>query len=150
MSKQNEFEHVEVAVVVITRGEQILTVFNPRWGAYTLPMTKRRTQHDNRTAARPVTEEWEDTAIRARAEALQGTTTGTPRFLFEIPEYQQSDRDGQWKRFHFRVFRFDFDGAATVLAHLPHEWLTREEILDARRRPISKTARDIVAQARKE
>jgi hypothetical protein len=32
----------DVAVTVITRGQQILAVYNPDWGDFTLPMTKRR------------------------------------------------------------------------------------------------------------
>jgi hypothetical protein len=148
MSKKNEFESVEVAVTLIVKGSAILAVFNPQWGAYTVPMTKRRSWQDPNTVNGPHLEDWEDAAIRARSEYIPGTTTDSPRFLLEIPEYQQSDRDGKWKRFRFSVYKMAVPENIASLTGLNCVWLSTDEFLDARRRPISKTARDIVNQVK--
>src|SRR5437868_6979168 len=41
----NPLPAVDVAVTVIARGALLLAVYNPSWGAFTLPMTKRRQFH---------------------------------------------------------------------------------------------------------
>lgn len=91
-----------------------------------------------------IAEDWVDAAIRARAEWVRGTSRDSPTFVTELPEYQQSDRDGQWKRYEFHVFRLDLVNLDLILSDKV-DWLTPAEFLDLDRRPLSKTARDIVS-----
>ena len=70
--------------------------------------------------------------------------------LVKVPEYQQSDRDGTWKRFSFNVYTMSVDDATPLVAGTNVDWLTADELLDETRRPISKTARDLICQARAE
>ena len=46
MTDKPDFPEVDVAVALIVRRERILTTYNPRWGAFTLPMSKRRSWND--------------------------------------------------------------------------------------------------------
>jgi hypothetical protein len=56
---------VEVGVALVTnRNDEVLLIYNDRWGAFTLPMTKRRR---GRLTNEPLS--W--TAVRAAAEALE-------------------------------------------------------------------------------
>jgi len=138
---------VDVAVTLITKGERILLVFNSKWGAFTLPMTKRRTWKDpaSKEGAERV-EEWDDAAIRAVAEWVGRTMTGEPEFLLDVAEFQQSDRDERWKRYHMQAYRLPLEDESEVGTGGGAEWLSPEEVLDEKRRPISATARYVVAE----
>jgi len=131
---------VEVAAVVIVRDRKILAVFNENWGAFTLPMTKRRMWKD--AGARIENEDWAHAASRAAGEWLAKTFTSPPVFCVDAPEYEQSDRDGVLKRYWFKVFRFCLDeDEDQELVHGAHaEWLTADQFLEKDRRPISPTA----------
>lgn len=152
-----QFPEVDVAVAVLVRDGRILAVYNERWGGFTLPMTKRReTPQDPNVKAGPAPKEevWLSDAARAQAEWLGRTCVLAPqdflapKLLLQIPNYQQSDRDGVWKRYSFQVFG----------AFLPHdiepvpgkirEWLSPEDFVDCNRMPITDTARHIIAQLR--
>lgn len=162
MAIDNEFKRLEVVATLITRGERLLAVFNDKWGSFTLPMTKRRRWADPNMAKGEIDEKWGDAAARAAAEWLGQTSTTPPRFPFEdanrqqggvglkIAEYQQSDRDGIWKRYHFRVFRLSLDGDAALSGSGMTEWLTFEQFHDKARRPISETARFLLARVQGE
>ena len=76
-----------LAAVAITRGPEYLTVFNGKWGVFTLPMTKRRTWSDPRVPASDHEEEPLDAAIRAAAEAL-----GRPLAPYEFPRAVEPGR----------------------------------------------------------
>lgn len=147
MNVAEQFEKVEVAVAIIVRDGRILAVLNREWGAYTLPMTKRRRWHDPRTTAGPEHEDWSDAAVRARAECVSGTTTEVPRQLFTEHEFQQSDRDGKWKSFVFSAYLIRLDTDAAISGQARCEWLSLPEFLDENRRPISKTARHVLVRA---
>src|SRR5260370_21720569 len=115
MAKKPDFPLVDVAVTVITQGPRILATYNTHWGSFTLPMSKRRAWHDPNVPRSDHVEDWLDTAARAGAEYLGRTCT--PVFLFDDQgEFQQSDRDGQWKRYHFHVFRVASPGESPLAA----------------------------------
>jgi len=60
---------VETAAVLIVRDGAILVVLNDRWGAFTLPMTKRRSwAAPNVKDTGERVEEWEDAAVRVAAD----------------------------------------------------------------------------------
>ncbi|NIY14611.1 MAG: hypothetical protein GWM98_06820 [Nitrospinaceae bacterium] len=135
-----------VASLVIAEG-RILHVWNEKWGSFALPTTKRRSWEDPNAVKGSVREEdWEDACIRAAAEALGRTITEQPEEIGEIPEFQQSDRDGAWKRYRLRAYRFEFDSAPEVHPVRIHEWLSVEQVLDDSRRPISPTARHVISE----
>jgi hypothetical protein len=138
---------VDVAAVLVTNGNRILAVYNEKWGSFTLPMAKRRTW-EGRPAdkAGAHTEEWEDAAVRAAAEYLGRTLTSRPRPLVTLAEFQQSDRDGQWKRYHLRAFKLAVDPDTRPSPAVVAEWLTADDFTDEKRQPISPTARHIIAE----
>jgi len=141
---------VDVAATLITHGDRILAVYNPKWGSFTLPMSKRRSWENVAAKEKAVTiEDWEDTAVRAAAEWLGCTVTQKPEFLLEAAEFQQSDRDAKWKRYRLQAFKVTVDDPAAVQGG-NCEWLSVDELLDENRRPISPTARYVIAELRLE
>ena len=137
----------EVVAVVVMKAGHILLAYNEKWGAFTLPMTKRRTWEDPSQKADAVREEeWEDAALRAASEWLGSTTKAKPEGLGQVPEFQQSDRDGKWKRYHTEAFRLVVEDSLDSAPGKSTEWLTVEDILDEDRRPISPTARHVMAE----
>jgi hypothetical protein len=145
MSEPTDFPVVDVAVTLITRGGRVLAVYNPRWGAFTLPMTRRRDWHDPAVAASHHGEDWADAAARAAAEWL-GRTCDPKPLLDDPGGYQQSDRDGAWKRYHFQTFQVALADDPALAPGAVVEWLTPAELLSPTRRPISPTARHLIAQ----
>jgi hypothetical protein len=138
---------VDVVATLVMKADRILAVYNDKWGSFTVPMTKRRSWEDA-SAEKGVerVEEWEDAAIRAAAEWMGRTTTKRPEFLSEVGEFQQSDRDGKWKRYHLRAFRLQVDDSVNPPSAKIAEWLRAEDFVDEKRNPISPTARHIIAE----
>jgi ADP-ribose pyrophosphatase YjhB (NUDIX family) len=142
---------VDVAVVIAEKGQRLLAVFNEKWGAFTLPMSKRRSwEAPSKDQGESRREAWEDAAMRAAAEWTGRTSTRKPELILDLAEFQQSDRDGQWKRYHLQAFRIAVDDDFKLPAGSTAEWLTADDLLDEQRRPISPTARHIVAELRLE
>lgn len=138
---------VDVAVTLVMHEGQILLGYNEKWGAFTLPSTKRRSWEDPNAAKESVREEdWEDAAVRAAAEWVGRTLTVKPEYIGEVPEFQQSDRDGKWKRYRMRAYHVEVADTSMTTSQRCTEWLTIEEVLDKARRPISPTARHVVAE----
>ncbi len=139
---------MDVSVALITWRKRVLTVFNPRWGAFTLPMTKRREWVARHARKSRREESWEDAAIRAAAEALGRTfsakaVTGP---VLKLDGYAQSDSDGQVKTYHFQVFHIPLDTEIELLSGAVAEWLLPVELADPDREPISPTARHLVGK----
>jgi hypothetical protein len=147
MSKQ--FQSVEVAVAGITSEGKILAVYNPLWRAFTLPMTRRQRWRDPDVEQDERIEDWRDAAARAAAEIL-GRTLAPPEMIptrvLDMPDYEQSDRDGIWKRYHFQVFKVQLGEIVGLVDGSMSEWLTRAELRDEDRRPISPTARALAKE----
>jgi hypothetical protein len=143
MIKQTRLPLAEVGVALIRCGERILVVYNPRWEAFTLPMTTRRRwpgSQDN-----PV-EPWEDTAARAAAEVLGRTCK--PAYFHEMQQVLQSDREGIWKEYYFQVFRVSAPEEGPLAPAVIGEWLTPDDIFDLNRKPLSTTVLTIVGELR--
>ena len=144
------FPLVEVAVALITSGGRVMTIYNPRWGAFSLPMTKRRDWADPSLANGHRQDAWSEAGARAAAETL-GTTFRSQSFaqpIYEIAEFQQSDSDGKWKRYHFQVFHVPFADKPESVHGVIVEWMPPAYFEDQERRPISPTARHIIAELR--
>ena len=147
----NSFPQVEVAAVLIVREDKVLLTYNPLWRAFTLPMTKLG-QLPPATPNSPATLETpQHAAIRAATEAL-GRPLSPASFpvlhLNDPAHYDQSDRDGQWKRYTYHLFILKLSGSAaapTPVDGVPAVWLSRAEI--ETHEPISKTARHLVGLA---
>ena len=139
---------VDVSVALITWRKRILTIFNPRWGAFTLPMTKRRAWVARYARQSRREETWEDAAIRAAAEALGRTfsakaVTGP---VLKLDGFTQSDSSGEVKTYHFQVFHVPLDAEIELLSGAVAEWLLPVEFADLDREPISLTARHLVGK----
>ena len=139
---------IEVAVTVMQRDRKLLTVYNQNWGAFTLPMTKRRcwAHPEDPHMIRP--EDWRDTALRNFVECFGMTGTEDPEVLLDITDFRQSDRDQVVKQYHFRLFGTAAAGDAPLVTGALGQWLNADEILDPNRRPMSSTARFLVNELR--
>jgi ADP-ribose pyrophosphatase YjhB (NUDIX family) len=140
---------IDLAAVMVRQGDEIMLVYNEKWGAFTLPMTKLREWKDPEAKeGSDRMEDWDDAAVRAAVEWLGHTTTARPRLLLDMAEFRQSDRDAVWKRYHMQVFELTADADLEIPAGRIVEWLTPDEITDTRRRPISPTTRHVIAELR--
>jgi hypothetical protein len=153
MPEAMPFPLVEVVAVVITRNGQVLTLFHKRWGAFTLPLTKRRTWTDQARADQLAGETWVEAATRAAAEALGVPLPHShlPRPLeVDVQPFQHSGRDRRWKHYTFRVFSLPLGGdELTDRLTVPRPvdgaavaWLTAAQVLSFH--PISPTATRVV------
>jgi hypothetical protein len=129
---------MDVAVALIKNDGRILLVFDPNWGAFTLPMTRRRVWKDD-AGALLGSEAWESTAGRAAAEVLGRTCRVKPIAIPDEVIHGRSWRDGRIKDYHYRMFMVH-DVEPAPLPDTRAEWLTPEEITDPARHPISETA----------
>jgi hypothetical protein len=131
---------VEVVVGLVTNpGRRVLLTFNERWGAFTLPMTRRRR---GREGNEPLTR----AAYRAAGEAL-----GVPvRLVQDDPKRLagrlQSARQMVDKQYRYDVFHVephpDFDDRLRI--RQPHLWLSPHMVLAGAYEPISESARTIL------
>ena len=135
---------VDVGVAVIVRGDKILSVYNHKWGSFTLPMSKLRKWQDPQAGSGVRFEAGQQAACRAAAETLGRTLTVEPETAGVDVTLAQSDSDLLWKRYSFRVFKFEFKGAVRTAPGVISEWLTKNQFLDPKRWPISDTARHLV------
>ena len=137
---------VSVAVTVITSGGRILSIWNPNWGAFSLPMTKPRVLVDPGAPGTPRVEAWEAAAARAAAEALRCTISAKALDgpIMPLTILEQSDRDGKVKEYRFQVFHLDIGDLPDLVGETPTEWLPPGEFDNYDRVPISRTARLLV------
>lgn len=133
---------IDVSATVIFSGTRLLTVYNERWGAFTLPMTKLRRRPLD--ADKVLWERGDIAAVRNVAECLGTTTTRLPVFLMDSGKLARSTSDGKTKHYAFQIFAFEVSEPSAACG-LPAEWLTADEILDPAREPVSPTARSLVA-----
>jgi hypothetical protein len=138
----NAIDRIDVVATVIYCQGELLTISNPNWGAFTLPMTKLRTRPLGLTDAT----RWElgeEAAVRNVAECLGITSVDPPLLLADFGNLSQSDRSGQVNHYVFQVYGFPVDGQQ-VGPGITAQWLTTAEILNPHRQPVSPTARELV------
>ena len=147
MSKTIDFPTPELAVTVISIEDtnKILTIFNPRWGSFTLPMTKRKKWIDPEVPAGNRHEDLVLSATRAAAEALGKTlpANSPPQLLLKEIDYRQSDSEGVWKVYLLNIFGLRVPSGAVLTPDTTVEWLSPHDF--AAREPISPTARYVIA-----
>ena len=139
------FQTVEVAATVIAAGGSILAVYNPRWGSFTLPMTKRKKWQDPNLPLGVREEDWRVSAARAGAEVLGRTLSpkALPNHLLDIQEYRQSGEDGIWKIYQLHVFGLTIPIETKLAEGILADWLAPSDFAD--HEPISSTARYLVS-----
>lgn len=138
---------VFVSVVVLMCRDRMLAVYNPTWGAFTLPMTKLRKN-----------ETWLPAAIRAASEctgrrfhsvslpkntgvvSVADAVWAPPRGLIRTGEYRQSGRDQVEKMYLFHVFGLTVDKKPPLDPEIAGIWLTPSEFLGKNVCTISGTA----------
>jgi hypothetical protein len=131
---ETAYPDVYVRVVAITRGESILTIFNEKWGGFTLPMSQMRKRPDARNPQELVEEDPETTAIRVMVEALGRPLASDERprrhAVHTLDPFIQSGRDGIWKCYHYEVFQFELspDEVPKPYGGVPMAWMTPEEM----------------------
>ena len=101
------YESVDVVVLLIAKGGKLLLDYNAAWSAFCLPITKIRELPAKVPNGEGSREMPMDAAVRAAVEVL-GAPLSIDRFPkpveTDIPPYQQSGRDGQWKRYKFHLY----------------------------------------------
>jgi len=138
--------NVEVVATLILQERKLLTVYNPRWGAFSFPMSKRKQFTDEASSKAVHREDWKKTAARVAGEVLGRTFRPDefPQPLCEIKDYEQSDADGVWKLYTIQVFGLKLPQGAKFAPGVAGEWLPAAELKT--REPITRTARFILAR----
>lgn len=134
-----DFPLVHVAVALVMKKErEILWTINKNWGAFALPMTKRR-------LAAGQLEPADQAAARAGAEVLGVPVIVGARWA-ALPELKLSGRDGAVRRYAYEVFRVEpHPDFAHTLGRPDLLWLTEEHIFGGVfRPPVSSTSAEIV------
>ena len=132
--------HVEVVAVVVTdRDQQVLLTFNDNWGAFSLPMTRRRRGRQGNELLRRA-------ALRVAAEAL-----GVPARLVapgpkRVAGTIESGRQLVDKFYTYDVFHAEPhpDFADRIQVRQPHFWASPHRVLSGTLEPISESARFIL------
>lgn len=137
---------VEAVATVLANGRKILAVFNPRWGGFTLPMSKRKQFRDSSISEAIRPEEWPAAAARVAAEILGRSFAPEdfPRALCEIKDFEQSDADGVWKLYTIQVFGLAVADNVRLAPGVVAEWLLPEDFKT--REPMTRTVRFLLAR----
>jgi hypothetical protein len=132
--------HVDVAAAVLTdEHKQVLLTLNDNWGAFTLPMTRRR--RSARTSEPPAR-----AAIRAAVGAIGVPVRLKPGGPKRRPGRLPSDRELAEKVYNYDIFPVEPhpDFAGRLQIRQPHLWLSPHLIISGIYQPISESARFIL------
>jgi hypothetical protein len=160
MADQPQKGPTRVAVVLIHNGEKLLLVYNAKWRAFTLPMTKLPYWNFVETAqivdpqlraisAVQLQDYWLDAAAHAVVECLG--QPNDPRPVLDGPlevEYsllERSWRDGAERFYQYKLFDLKV-AEAFQSRQQPSAWLSVAESRDPKNRPISPTVREILGR----
>ncbi len=127
-----------VAFVLDDRG-RLLMVWNPKWRAFTLPMTKIDTTPPRESAA--------DAAIHAASETLGVPTRAIPG---SEPNFMRclhrSKRDGEIKDYQHQIVRIEPhpDFASAYSPSAPIIWASIEKLQLREYQPLSPSVSDIL------
>ena len=139
-----KIENVDVVATLLAQGRKILAIYNPRWGAFTLPMSRRKQFNDPDVSKAIQPEDLERAAARVAAEVLGRTFAPEdfPKPLCEIKDFEQSDADGVWKLYQVHVFGLKLSEGVQLAPGVIAEWMPAIEFRI--REPITRTARFIL------
>jgi hypothetical protein len=131
-----------VALLILDAEGRILLDYNENWHTFTLPMSKRHTVLTS-TPGDVNLEELDATALRAAVEVIGRPLMTMPKRIHaEVPPWNQSGRDGTWRRYQYHVFALRSPGVPTPLPGHTAVWLTLAELEVAE--PVSRTVRTIL------
>lgn len=141
-----QIESVEVIATVLVQGPHFLSNFNPRWGAFTFPMSRRKGFLEKTVSLAATPEPLDRAAARVAAEVLGCTfpPEAFPKFLCDVKEFEQSDADGVWKLYHIHVFGLELPPGTDPVRSVVTEWLTAEQLKT--REPVTHTARVLLRE----
>jgi hypothetical protein len=137
---ENENTRVDMVVALVMNAErQCLWIWNEAWGAFALPMTKRRSGAGlDELPARA--------AARAGAEAL-GVPVRVGAHWAAIPAPKVSGRDLALRTYAYEVFRVashpKYADASQVRP--PHLWLTTDEAFSGEFQPLASASLEVLA-----
>jgi hypothetical protein len=139
MSERDQ-PRVETAVALVTnRNKHVLLVLNELWGAFSLPMTRRRRgKLENEPMPRA--------AVRAAAEALGVPVRPVEGQRHRLAAQLQSGRQLMVKNYSYDIYHVEPhpDFADQLQIRRPHLWLSPHRVLSGEYEPISESARVIV------
>jgi hypothetical protein len=136
---------VEMVVVQITDAEgRFLVDYNEPWRSFTFPSTKLHDQASTTPTKREPKETPLEAAARAVAEVLGRPVdpNALTKLPYEVPPWNQSGRDGQWKRYTVHLLGLNAKVDPKPLPGHTAIWLTRQELETLE--PISPTVRTIL------
>ena len=133
--------NVEAVGTLILQGRKVLLVFNPRWGAFTFPMSKRKFFKDAVVSEAPTPEKLDRAAARVAAEVLGRSFPPDeyPEPLLDIKGFEQSDADRVWKLYEFHLFALKLSEGVRLASGVIGDWMTAKELRT--REPVTHTAR---------
>ncbi|HUT88049.1 MAG TPA: NUDIX domain-containing protein [Thermoguttaceae bacterium] len=134
---------IDVVVTTIYCGDKVLVVHNGDWGGFTLPMTKQRRWPPGFDGTDDRWETGSDAAMRNAGRCLGATFARPPGLLGDVRGIRQRSPTGVINEYLFQVFGFRVD-EPRIGEGVVGQWLTAEEILEPKRRPVSPTARTLV------
>jgi hypothetical protein len=135
-----DYPLTDVAVSVLTDKEgRVCLPWNDGWGAFALPMTKRR-------RGEGILEPERQAALRAAAEAM-GVPCKIGDRLTMLLEQLVSERDHRTKRYTYRVYRAQTHppDANRARIHPPAIWLTPNDAFSGDCGPITQSSLDILS-----
>ncbi len=135
---------VLAAVAIIIHDRKILSTYNPKWGLFTLPMTKVKDTFINADGYVDATpESWVSSASFAAGEHLGPDHGITPEYLMIVDDFMASGRDKQTKRYTLGVYKF-----AAQSEDLPdsegRQWITATQFMNEVAPLMSKTALRVI------
>jgi hypothetical protein len=141
-----QIESVEVVATLLVQGKKMLAVFNPRWGAFTFPMSRRKFFRDSDVSEAATPEKLDRAAARVAAEVLGRSfpPNDFPTPFVEIKNFEQSDADGIWKLYTIHVFTLKLSEGVRLAPGVIAEWLTPNDFQT--REPVTHTARFILGR----
>jgi hypothetical protein len=140
-----QIKSVQLSAVLITDAEgRFLLDFNENWGSFAFPMSKQHELPATVPGGTVTVETSLGAALRAAAEILGRPLppASLKPLPVEMPPYNQSGRDGKWRRYSFHLFGLTIKFAPGPVSGHSAVWLTRAELETAE--PISPTVRKIL------
>ena len=134
---------IDVVVTAIYCDDKVLVVHDGDWGGFTLPITKQRRWPPGFDGTEDRWETGSDAAMRNVGRCLGASFPRPPGLLGDVKDVRQRSPTGEINEYRFQVFGFRID-KPRIGEGVVGEWLTPDQILNPKRRPISPTARTLV------
>lgn len=136
---------IDVVATVIYCDDKALVVYDHAWGGFSLPMTKQRRWPPGFDGTDERWETGSDAAMRNVGRCLGASFPRPPGLLGDVRDIRQRSTTGEINAYRFQVFGLRVDEPG-IGAGVVGEWLSADQILNPKRRPICPTARALVAE----